>query len=263
MYLSVCIFIPPSLPPSTYPFIYLQTKFRAVLTEWEKVPQATIYEDRKQTLIQLVGTKLTHVVTILPLPPAPNGILNTMYRLMGRHWNYVKWMSRYASPPCGFSFLKYFISNTDRLHGTSKPGTSEHEHRSFTHRICFYQNWSLHDSKQCHHFMPTPFQPGKAWHPPLIPTFNLRRTPIWNSTLLTPHNTGHTLISDEACNSLHCFYVGDVRMEDGHWQHKQDVNKHCCTITNIRRQISKWQTLFPPLLPKSTTSSPLLLPSKN
>jgi hypothetical protein len=41
---------------------------------------------------------------------------------------------------------------------------------------------------------------------------------INNSTLLTPHISGHTLISEEARTSLHVFYAGDL-MENGYWKH--------------------------------------------
>jgi hypothetical protein len=64
---------------------------------------------------------------------------------------------------------------------------------------------------------------------------DLRRTPIWNSTLLTPHISGHTLVSDEAWNTLNMFYVGDLRMENGHWKHTEDFNTDHSTIPTIRR----------------------------
>jgi hypothetical protein len=41
---------------------------------------------------------------------------------------------------------------------------------------------------------------------------------INNSTLSTPHISGHTLISDEAGTSLCVFYVGALPMENGYWK---------------------------------------------
>jgi hypothetical protein len=49
----------------------LEAKVRATLTQWEKVPQATSYQDWKQMLNPPAGAKLTQVQTILPPPPIP------------------------------------------------------------------------------------------------------------------------------------------------------------------------------------------------
>jgi hypothetical protein len=61
----------------------------------------------------------------------------------------------------------------------------------------------------------------EAWHSmntvinPSIQSFaDLRRTPIQNSTLLTPHISGHALVFDEAWTTLNVFYVRDLVEND-------------------------------------------------
>jgi hypothetical protein len=56
----------------------------------EEVPQADSYQEQKQTLKQLVGAKLTHVVTILTPPTA---FLDTVSRLMAN----LIWQRRHGS----------------------------------------------------------------------------------------------------------------------------------------------------------------------
>jgi hypothetical protein len=193
----------------------------------------------------------------LPLPakryPRHNAQTDDNFICQGRHWKhpnfvYSRWMNRCASLPRASLSCKIVSRTSDPSH---------------TGRV--YINWNLRASKEGHLYMPTPFQPGKAWNPSLIPTFNLNLTPILSSTLLTPHNTGHTLISGEAYNSLHCFYVGDLRMEDGHWQHMQDVSTQCYTITNIRRLAANLEAAktFFAITTQITTRSLLVLSSKH
>jgi hypothetical protein len=59
---------------------------------------------------------------------------------------------------------------------------------------------------------------------------DLRSTPIRNSTLLTPHISGHTLVPDEAWTTLKVIY-----MENGHWKHIENINTDRCIIPSIRR----------------------------
>jgi hypothetical protein len=108
----------------------LEIKIRTILTQWEKVPQVTSYQERKQILNQLVGEKLTHAVTIIP---PPNAFLDTMHRLMvnfiwqGRHWKHPNFV--YVRLEDGgicvhhlptriktlrFSFLQNFTASSDR-----------------------------------------------------------------------------------------------------------------------------------------------------
>ena len=69
----------------------LEIKIRAILQKWEKVPHATSYPDRKQILNQLVGAKMTHVLTILQHTTT---FLDTMHKLtvnfiwQGKHWKH-------------------------------------------------------------------------------------------------------------------------------------------------------------------------------
>jgi hypothetical protein len=69
----------------------LEIKVQAIQTKWEKIPQTTSYQDRKQILNQLVGAKLTHVIAVLT-PPAT--FLDKMNRLIanfvwqGHHWKH-------------------------------------------------------------------------------------------------------------------------------------------------------------------------------
>jgi hypothetical protein len=58
----------------------------------------------------------------------------------------------------------------------------------------------------------------------------LRRTPIRNSTLLTPHISGHTLVLDEAWTTLNVIYI-----ENGHRKHIEDISRDHCTIPPNRR----------------------------
>jgi hypothetical protein len=64
---------------------------------------------------------------------------------------------------------------------------------------------------------------------------DLRRTSLRNSTLLTPHISGHNLVFDEARTTLNMFFVGDLLMENGHWKLVEDINTDHCTISTIRR----------------------------
>jgi hypothetical protein len=44
---------------------------------------------------------------------------------------------------------------------------------------------------------------------------NLRRTPLRNSTLLTPDVSWHALVLEYACTLLHVYYLGDLLLENG------------------------------------------------
>jgi hypothetical protein len=68
---------------------------------------------------------------------------------------------------------------------------------------------------------------------------DLKHTPIRNSTLLTPHISGHTAVFDEAWTTLNVFYIGDLLMENGHWQHIEDINTDRFTIPTNRRHADK------------------------
>lgn len=71
---------------------------------------------------------------------------------------------------------------------------------------------------------------------------DLRRTPVRNSTLLTPHISGHTLVFDEAWATLNVFYAGDLLMENGHWKHIEVINRDRCAITTIHRLAANLKT---------------------
>jgi hypothetical protein len=133
MYLSVALSFLPFIHPSIHPLIYLETKFRAVLTEKEKVPQATSYQDKK-TNTQPAGRH--QIDTHHDNFPPPTGIIDRMHRLtvnfisQGRHWKFRNFVysrrqmdelmcitSPHASKSCGFSFLQNFISSSDRWNG--------------------------------------------------------------------------------------------------------------------------------------------------
>jgi hypothetical protein len=65
----------------------LDMKILAILIQWENVPQATSYQERKQMLSQTVGTKLMHVITILsPAHRIPR--LTVSFIWQGRHWKH-------------------------------------------------------------------------------------------------------------------------------------------------------------------------------
>jgi exonuclease III len=69
----------------------LENKTKAILQKWERVSQATSYLDRKLILNQLVGAKMTHILTILQ-PTAQ--FLDLMHKMMvnfiwqGKHWKH-------------------------------------------------------------------------------------------------------------------------------------------------------------------------------
>jgi hypothetical protein len=88
----------------------------------------------------------------------------------------------------------------------------------------------------------------EAWHsictivtPNIQSVADPERPPIWNSTLLTPHISGHTLVFDEAWTTLNVFYVGDL-VENGHWNHIEHFNTDRCTIPTIRRLAANLRT---------------------
>jgi hypothetical protein len=77
----------------------------------------------------------------------------------------------------------------------------------------------------------------EAWHNmnpivnPDVQSFaHLRRTPVRNSTHLTPHISGHTLLLDEAWPTLNVIY-----MENGHCKLIEYIKTDRCTIPSICR----------------------------
>jgi hypothetical protein len=78
--------------------------------------------------------------------------------------------------------------------------------------------------------------------PNIQSVIDLRRTSTRNSTLLTPHISGHTLVFDEDFTTLSAFYAGDVLIENGHWKHIEDFNTDRCTIPPIRRFAANLRT---------------------
>lgn len=97
----------------------------------------------------------------------------------------------------------------------------------------------------------TPFYAStlEAWHN-MKPTVNLnvqsledlRRIPMWNSILLTPHISGHKLRFDEAWSALNIIYIGELIMENGHWKKLKDISITQCTQLTIRRLAAKLRT---------------------
>jgi hypothetical protein len=71
---------------------------------------------------------------------------------------------------------------------------------------------------------------------------DLRRTPLRNSTLLTPHISGHTLGFDEAWSTLNIYYVGELLMVNGRWKELKDINTTQCTKPTFRRLTANIRT---------------------
>jgi hypothetical protein len=92
---------------------------------------------------------------------------------------------------------------------------------------------------------------------------DLRRTPIRNSTLLTPHISGHTLVFNEAWSALNMHYIGELLMESGRWKELKDINTTQCTQPTIRRLTANLRTAeaflrhhYPNLSTQSTSLTP-------
>jgi hypothetical protein len=88
----------------------------------------------------------------------------------------------------------------------------------------------------------------EAWHN-MKPTVNpnlqsledLSGIPMWNSTLLTSHISGHKHVSDEAWSSL-ILYTGDLTMENAHWEKLKEINTTQCTQPTTRTMAANLQT---------------------
>jgi hypothetical protein len=98
---------------------------------------------------------------------------------------------------------------------------------------------------------------------------DLRDSPIWNSRLLTPHISGHTLVSEGAWTTLNVFCVGDLLKENCHWKDTEDFNTDRGTIPTFRRLAANLKTAeaffrhHHPNLPLQIRSLPLVLSSNN
>jgi hypothetical protein len=234
----------------------LEIKVQGILTKLEKFPQATSYQDRKQILNQLVGAKLTHAITVLT-PPAT--FLDKMHRLIvsfvwqGHHWKHPNFVyGRMAGGGIGvqhittrIKILRFFFLQNFLVH--NRPGCTRHFHAWNTatygqvlHAVDILKLRLDHLRIQS---MPPFYATAlEAWYnmaPIVNPNIQsieaLRGIPLWNSSLLTPHISGNTLIFDNSWKTLNCAYVGDLLLEDGQWKNIHEFDKTHCTKPTIRR----------------------------
>jgi hypothetical protein len=207
---------------------------------------------------QLVGAKLTHVLTILPPPTA---FLDTVHRLLvsfiwqGQQWKHPNFV--YGSLAAGgisvhrlpsriktlrFPFLQNFIASSDAGNAWYFQAWNISTHAEVLH---VEDVLKLKLDPSCFQARP-PFCANalEAWHN-LNPVFNpniqssadLRRNPIQNSTLLTSHISSHSLVFGEAWTTLNMVYV-----ENGHWKHIKYINTERCIIPTVRRLAANLKT---------------------
>jgi hypothetical protein len=234
----------------------LENKTRTILQKWEKVPHATSYLDRKQLINQLVGAQMTHVLTILQ-PTAT--FLNTMHKLIvnfiwqGKHWKHPNFI--YGRPEDGgigvhhlptrintirFNFLQNFIGTQQR----------ENTWHLQAHNIRMYDQALDAEAVLKLNLIParfpklTPFYASslEAWrkirrivNPNIQSLVELRHVPLHDSTLLTPHITGGTVLFEDAWKNFNLKYIGDLITENGHWKKLKDIDTTDCTPSTTRR----------------------------
>jgi hypothetical protein len=103
--------------------------------KWEKIPQATSYQDHKQILNQLVGAILTHVITVLT---PPTTFLDKTHRLIinfvrqGHHWKHPNFVYGQMANggigvqhiPTRMKILRFFFLKNFLVH--NRPGCAWH-----------------------------------------------------------------------------------------------------------------------------------------
>jgi hypothetical protein len=89
---------------------------------------------------------------------------------------------------------------------------------------------------------------------------NLR--PIQDSTLLTPHISGHSLIFDKMWNTLNIHYLGDLK-DNNDWKEMGHISTERCTQPTIHRLTTNLHTAkiffphhYPNLLTQGTQFPP-------
>jgi hypothetical protein len=123
-------------------------KIQAIQTQWDKVPQATSYQERTQIHNQLVGAKLTHVLNSSPRLPSSTqyiawwsisssrGGTGSIRTLCMEGWKMEEYVCITNSPPAWKhrgSLCCKILSQTviEVIHGASKYGTAESMRKSF------------------------------------------------------------------------------------------------------------------------------------
>jgi exonuclease III len=234
----------------------LATKIQVLLARWKKHPRATSYQDRKTILNQLIGAKLTHVITILPPTDA---FLKQIHKLFvhfiwqGRHWKHPNFVyGRQEDGGIGvfhlptrvqtlrFHFLQKFVENTDRGNAWC---LQAHNISMYDPALRAEDVLKLHlNLARCSAMQPFYANALAAWnniHPiqnPNLQSFHdIHRTPIQNSTLLTPHISGRELHFDCAWSTLNISYVGELLTANGQWKSIDAFNTELCTQPTIRR----------------------------
>jgi hypothetical protein len=228
---------------------------------------------------------MTQALTILQ---PTTTFLNTMHKLMvsfiwqGRHWKHPNFI--YGRPDDGgigvhhlptridtlrFNFLQNFMATNEKQYAWY---FQAHNIRTYAPALDGKDVLKLNLNPTRFPTM-TPFYASalQAWHrmePIVNPNLqfleDLRCTSIRNSTLLTPHISGHTLRFDEAWSAINIHYVGELLMENGKWKEMEDINTSQCTQTTIRRLKTNIRTAeaflrhdYPNLSPRCTTLAPL------
>jgi hypothetical protein len=240
----------------------LETKTRTTLNQWGKISHTTSFQERKLILNQIVTPKLTHVLTILH----PDiDFLNTINKLMtkftwqGRHWMHPNFVYGHLrdggigvhhlpsrTQNLRFTFLQKFIANN----------------RGNAWLFQSHNIWTYDPTLQAEDILKLKLNPSKysvmppfyasvlkAWHtmnpiqnPNLQSYDNLRRTPIQDSSLLTPHISGHRLLFDKTWNTLNIHYIGDLLRDNGEWKRIEQINTEKCTQPTIRRLTTNLHT---------------------
>jgi hypothetical protein len=146
-----------------------------------------------------------------------------------------------------FSFLQKFIARYDRKNAWY---FQAHNIRTYAPALHAEDVLKLNLNPTRFPVM-TPFYASalEAWYnmnpidnPNLQSFEDLRRTPIRNSTLLTLHISGHTLVFDEAWSAQNIHYIGKLLVENGQWKKLKDINTTQCTQPTIRRLTTNLRT---------------------
>jgi hypothetical protein len=180
----------------------LVMKTRITLNQWTKISHTISFQERKIIINQTITAILTHLLTTLP--PTIE-FSNTMNKLMiqftwqGQHWKHPNFIyGKLEDDRIGghhlpiriqtlrFTFLQKFIANNNR-------GNAWHFQayniQTYAPALQAEDILKLRLNPTKYSVMP-PFYASafKAWH---------IMTPIQDSTLLTPHISGHSLIFDK------------------------------------------------------------------
>jgi exonuclease III len=237
-------------------WIQLENKTQAILKQWEKIPHVTSYQDRKVILNQLVGAKLTHIITILPPTTEFLDKINKMmvsFIWQGRHWKHPDFVyGRLENGGIGvhhlptrvqtlrFKFLQKFLANTDRGNAWH---LQAHNIRLYAPDLQAEDVLKLHLNPTRFSVMPLFYASTlEAWHkmkpivnPNIQSLAEVRRIPLNNSTLLHPHISGQDLVLDKVWSTLNVWYIGDLLTENGRWKHIEEINTSHLSRPTIRR----------------------------